>query len=233
MSYVACNISDVVLDYINRTTFLPAIQREFVWERDGIEKLFDSLMNNYPIGSFLFWKIREENKDVWTAYKFIQDFDEDNRHNVEAVMAGINQDIYLVLDGQQRLTALYLGLRGTYRYLRYKRWRKTKLYLNLFKLPTGQGIVTSFFPCFIPTETGKTMPTTKITSFQRRSSTFPNFAREGMTKAESTNIDNTTTRSSTSNYSRTARTTRRIRNRLMNGSRLATTILTLDISYRR
>lgn len=134
MSYTARNIGEV-LDDINRTMFLPAIQREFVWERDGIEKLFDSLMNNYPIGSFLFWKIREESKKDWTAYNFMRDFDEDNRHNIEAVTAGVNQDIYLVLDGQQRLTALYIGLRGTYRYQRYKKWRKTRLYLNLFKQP--------------------------------------------------------------------------------------------------
>lgn len=33
---------------------LPAIQREFVWKSEQIENLFDSLMNDYPIGSFLF-----------------------------------------------------------------------------------------------------------------------------------------------------------------------------------
>ncbi|ABE46988.1 DUF262 domain-containing protein [Polaromonas sp. JS666] len=47
MSYIPKTISEVVLEYINRTTFLPAIQREYVWDTEGIEKLFDSIMGNY------------------------------------------------------------------------------------------------------------------------------------------------------------------------------------------
>lgn len=134
MSYVPKTIGEVVLDYINRTTFLPAIQREYVWDTDGIEKLFDSIMGNYPISSFLFWKVREEKKSLWTAYKFFSDFDKEDPHNEEANLAGVNQDIYLVLDGQQRLTSLFIGLKGSYRYFYYS-WKKTRLYLNLFKEP--------------------------------------------------------------------------------------------------
>ncbi len=134
MSYIPKTISEVVLEYINRTTFLPAIQREYVWDTEGIEKLFDSIMGNYPISSFLFWKIREEKKNLWTAYKFFSDFDKGNPHNEEANLAGVNQDIYLVLDGQQRLTSLFIGLKGSYRYFYYS-WKKTRLYLNLFKEP--------------------------------------------------------------------------------------------------
>jgi uncharacterized protein with ParB-like and HNH nuclease domain len=132
LSYIPKTIGEVVLDYINRSTFLPAIQREYVWEPEGIEKLFDSIMGKYPIGSFLFWKIREEKKNEWTAYKFFSDFDKEQPHNEIANLAGINQDIYLVLDGQQRLTSLYIGLKGFYRYFYYN-WKKTRLYLNLFK----------------------------------------------------------------------------------------------------
>lgn len=134
MSYIPKTISEVILEYINRTTFLPAIQREYVWETEGIEKLFDSIMGNYPISSFLFWKIREEKKNLRTAYKFFSDFDKEDPHNLEANLAGVNQDIYLVLDGQQRLTSLYIGLKGSYRYFYYN-WKKTRLYLNLFKKP--------------------------------------------------------------------------------------------------
>jgi uncharacterized protein with ParB-like and HNH nuclease domain len=134
MSYIPKTISEIVLEYLNKTTFLPAIQREYVWETEGIEKLFDSLMGNYPISSFLFWKIREENKKLWTAYGFFSDFDKETPHNPEANLAGINQDIYLVLDGQQRLTSLNIGLKGSYRFFYYN-WKKTRLYLNLFKEP--------------------------------------------------------------------------------------------------
>ena len=46
----------------------------------------------------------------------------------------MNKDIYLVLDGQQRITSLYIGLRGSYRFF-YRKWRTCKLYLNLLKAP--------------------------------------------------------------------------------------------------
>ncbi len=49
-------------------------------------------------------------------------------------MAGINRDVTLVPDGQQRITSFFVGLRGSYRYFFY-RWRKTQLYLNLLKPP--------------------------------------------------------------------------------------------------
>jgi len=134
MSYVPKTIDEVITENINRTTFLPAIQREYVWSTFAIEKLFDSIMGDFPIGTFLFWKIKEETKKEWISYEFIRDFDTSKPHNIEANIAGVNQDIYLVLDGQQRLTSLYIGLKGSYKYF-YYRWRSTKLYLNLLKSP--------------------------------------------------------------------------------------------------
>lgn len=135
MSYIPKTISEVTSEYLNRTTFLPAIQREFVWGTYQIEKLFDSIMGDYPISTFLFWKIKEEKKKEWTAYEFIREYDQETPHNKEASVTGINQDIYFVLDGQQRLTALFVGLKGSYRYF-YYRWNKCKLYLNILKKPT-------------------------------------------------------------------------------------------------
>ena len=42
------------IDYIDDGTYLlPAIQRKFVWDKDQIEVLFDSLMRSYPINSFM------------------------------------------------------------------------------------------------------------------------------------------------------------------------------------
>lgn len=134
MSYIPKTISEVVTEYLNRMTFLPAIQREYVWTPYAIEKLFDSILGDFPISTFLFWKIREENKNEWTAYEFIREYDTEFPHNKEASVTGINQDIYLVLDGQQRLTSLLIGLKGSYRFF-YYRWQKTKLYLNILKEP--------------------------------------------------------------------------------------------------
>ncbi len=129
--YESKTIIDII-DELNETIFLPAIQRSFVWESPQIEKLFDSIMGDYPISSFLFWKVKEANKVEWASYEFIRNFDQENPHNKEANLVGISKDIYLVLDGQQRLTSIYIGLKGSYRYLFYK-WKKTNLYLNLLK----------------------------------------------------------------------------------------------------
>lgn len=130
MAYFNTTIKDLISERVGRNTFLPAIQREYVWNPNQVEKLFDSIMCGYPISSFLFWKIREEKKKDWTSYEFIRDFDQANPHNREANLDGVNQDIYLVLDGQQRITSINIALRGTYRFF-YRKWRTTRLYLNL------------------------------------------------------------------------------------------------------
>jgi len=133
MEYSPIRVSDIIRQ-VNRDIYLPAIQRELVWGRDRIERLFDSIMADFPIGSFLFWLLEEKNKDEWPIYEFIRDFDEESPHNKPANMAGITKDIKLVLDGQQRITSLLIGLRGSYRYF-YYRWHETRLYLNLLKPP--------------------------------------------------------------------------------------------------
>lgn len=128
--YIGKTISNVICEMVNRTTFLPAIQREYVWTPYQIEKLFDSLMCDYPINTFLFWRIREEDKKKWTSYEFLRNYDYRNPHNDYANLDGVNNDIYLVLDGQQRLTSLNIALRGSFTYF-YRKPRKTYLYLNL------------------------------------------------------------------------------------------------------
>ena len=117
---------------------LPAIQREVVWDAEQIERLFDSLMRDYPIGSFLFWLVEKGNTGNYQFYEFIRDYHERNRaHNMKASVTG-QDDITGILDGQQRLTSLYLGLSGSYAYKEpRKRWDNPqafpsrRLYLNL------------------------------------------------------------------------------------------------------
>ena len=117
---------------------LPAIQREVVWDVDQIKRLFDSLMRDYPIGSFLFWHVPREKVGDYQFYEFVRDYHERNRrHNPKANVSGEN-DITGILDGQQRLTSLYIGLRGSYAYKEpRKHWDNPQafptrlLYLNL------------------------------------------------------------------------------------------------------
>ena len=133
MQYTPERISDVIRK-VNRDVYLPAIQRELVWGTDRMERLFDSIMSDFPMGSFLYWRLEERNRDQWPIYNFVQNFDDERPHNEPANMAGVTRDIDLVLDGQQRITSLFIGLRGSYRYF-YYRWRTTRLYLNLLRAP--------------------------------------------------------------------------------------------------
>jgi len=140
MGYRADTIATVVTR-LNQQYFLPAIQREFVWSPSQIIQLYDSIMRGYPIGGFLFWELRPENRDKWQVYKFVEDFRQRGTHNVLANTTGIPQ-VTLVLDGQQRLTSFIIGLKGSYtvkrpnqRWNNPNAWVKQHLYLDLLKDP--------------------------------------------------------------------------------------------------
>jgi uncharacterized protein with ParB-like and HNH nuclease domain len=146
MSFVEpITIRDAVENVHRKNYLLPAIQREFVWSTDQIERLFDSVMRDYPISSFLFWEVEKSNVCNYQFYEFVQNFHErDNRHNPKANLNG-ETGITAILDGQQRLTSLYIGLKGTYAYkLLRKRWDndsafpKRRLCLNLL-MPSVNG----------------------------------------------------------------------------------------------
>ena len=53
--YERKSVQEVVED-INKKYFLPDIQRNFVWKPEQVYTLFDSIMRDYPISTFLFWK---------------------------------------------------------------------------------------------------------------------------------------------------------------------------------
>lgn len=72
---------------------LPEIQRGYVWKPTQVGKLVESLYRGYPTGSLLFWKTTETPRS--------RDFAIDG-----TPPAPVIQPLYL-LDGQQRLTALY------------------------------------------------------------------------------------------------------------------------------
>ena len=103
-------IYDVVKDIKDDRYRLPSIQRSFVWEEERICKLMDSLMNDYPIGSFLVWKPSSE--FTIRARKFAQDYKSGERLFSEEEKSEFLP--YLVLDGQQRLQSLFLAFFGKY-----------------------------------------------------------------------------------------------------------------------
>src|SRR3984957_18785011 len=90
--------------------WLPNIQRPFVWSEEQICRLFDSILRQYPISTLLIWKT---NLGV-RRRKFIDNFKEEHRHHLSNFKAlpEEGKKKCLVLDGQQRLQSLFIGLRG-------------------------------------------------------------------------------------------------------------------------
>jgi hypothetical protein len=89
--------------------WLPNIQRPFVWSEEQIERLFDSIMRQYPISTLLVWRTRSEIKHR----KFIDNYKYTLRLT-DFYVPSNSKAKRLVLDGQQRLQSLYIGLRGSY-----------------------------------------------------------------------------------------------------------------------
>lgn len=120
--------------------------------RKKIEQLFDSILRGYPIGSFLFWKLQkediaksdeqDENRLNFQLYQFITNYDERKPHNEKIHIEQITRDdLCIVLDGQQRLTSLYiLGLKATLKKKGARNdnpsaYEEKRLYLNLKHQP--------------------------------------------------------------------------------------------------
>lgn len=126
------SINELLLKVQEDKYILPAIQREFVWKPDQICQLFDSIMQGYPFGTFLFWNIEKQNIDKYKFYKFMLNYDEKNNQYCE-YYENIPQEQHIaVLDGQQRITSLNIGLRGSYT---NRFGKETYLYLNVFGQP--------------------------------------------------------------------------------------------------
>jgi hypothetical protein len=106
----------------NKTYVLPAIQREFVWKPEQIERLFDSLMQGYPIGTFLFWKVEAGTSSKFKFYDFVLNYHQRDAAHCPELGKIHHQSVTAVLDGQQRLTALNIGLRGSMAIKQPNKW---------------------------------------------------------------------------------------------------------------
>lgn len=108
---------------------MPAFQRQYVWSMEQIEKLWDSILLDYPIATFLFWHV-DDNNVSWDTYfcNFLHEVTFDSRKQADSVNYELSSiDVKLtdtaILDGQQRLTSLFLSLYGR-AFIRQKHARK-------------------------------------------------------------------------------------------------------------
>lgn len=89
--------------------WLPNIQRPFVWSEAQIERLYDSILREYPIGTLLVWKTKGEIRHR----KFIDNW-KDSTRLIDFYVPNDKRAKMLVLDGQQRMQSLFIGLKGSY-----------------------------------------------------------------------------------------------------------------------
>jgi hypothetical protein len=119
---------------------LPAIQREFVWEEEQITRLFDSILRGYPIGSFLSWHVEPDTAAQFKFYGFVRDYHQRDAPHCPVLDLPSAKPVVALLDGQQRLSALNIGLRGTYASkIKYRRFDHPqafparRLYVNVLQ----------------------------------------------------------------------------------------------------
>lgn len=94
---IPSKVADILSDVKNGRVGLPDLQRPFVWQDNKVRELLDSMMKGYPIGYIMLWASPDDYENT--------------------VHIGKNEKIYkrpndLVIDGQQRLTALLAAMYG-------------------------------------------------------------------------------------------------------------------------
>jgi len=95
------NLNNLIIAVQKGDYRIPQFQREYVWEKSKVISLFDSIYKEYPIGSFFLWKAGREHNNLF-------------RHSIDINIAPIQKDdnVSFILDGQQRITSLYVTLQG-------------------------------------------------------------------------------------------------------------------------
>lgn len=142
-----------LINGINDRIYLPGLQREFVWRPKQIESLFDSLMWEYPVGIITIWKTRGGSIDNYTTYEFLTSYVADDHQPPTEIpdrfdsyndRAKNDDPEFLIIDGQQRLNSLYIGICGDItRYVggqgrssnEIRNWRVSTLCVDLFGHP--------------------------------------------------------------------------------------------------
>ena len=83
---------------------------EFVWQPEQVCDLFDSLMQGFPFGEFMYWKVEAQNSSQYRWYDFVRKYHEKTSPHCPELGVIHNEALTAVLDGQQRLTAFNIGL---------------------------------------------------------------------------------------------------------------------------
>ncbi len=105
----------LMADYKNGLIRIPDFQRGYIWTKDQIIELLDSVWNGYPLGSLLLWRTRDDLK-------------ERDPMNLRIKKPREGTERYYLLDGQQRLLTLYSAIHGK---VKVSKKLKAKAFFNL------------------------------------------------------------------------------------------------------
>lgn len=79
MKFKAISVRNAMSMIRQEEMLLPPIQRSFVWDRERILKLFDSLYRDYPLGNCIFWSVTPTTAKHYPLYQFTRNFTENKR----------------------------------------------------------------------------------------------------------------------------------------------------------
>ena len=110
----------------NGNILIPQFQRSFVWKKADAAKLLDSILKGYPIGSFILWETKSRLRSVRKI------------GNIDLPSAKPGEAVYYVLDGQQRVTSIYVSVCG----LKVNKDDYSQLYVDLVASEDQQLVIT-------------------------------------------------------------------------------------------
>ena len=121
-SWSSLKIVDSIEKIESEELVLPVVQRDFVWKPEKIELLFDTLLKGDSFGGIMTIKDLKGKEPIFAYRTFIKNYV--GKSNVSKQVKKLKKNISYVVDGQQRLSAFYIGIQGTY--------NNKQLYIDLF-----------------------------------------------------------------------------------------------------
>ena len=112
-NWTSLRIVDCIDKIEKEELILPVVQRDFVWQSEKIELLFDTLLKGDSFGGIMTIKDLKGKKPIFSYRNFIKDYKK-GFNQLSKEVEQLKQNIFYVVDGQQRLSAFYIGIQGTY-----------------------------------------------------------------------------------------------------------------------
>ena len=106
-------IMDVIEKIQKEEIVLPVIQRELVWDEEKIVLLFDTILRGDSFGAIMTLKDWRGKEPLFEYRPFIKDYVK-GTFVFSTKSEKLSKDISYIVDGQQRLSAFYIGLTGSY-----------------------------------------------------------------------------------------------------------------------